>query len=66
MSAWDVAGAVVWGGLAALALVVWVHEAVTFGGDRKPTGGGKSAFWLTWPLLAAFVFCVARLCGAHA
>lgn len=66
MSAWDVAGAVVW-----TALTLWLGW-LTIGHyltKRRPLSLGDNNF--AAPLgtaLSSFpaVFCIARLCGAHA
>lgn len=64
MSAWDVSGAVVW---TALGILFW-GGAITPGKPPNPRIGPAEVgcFLLAIPISAASVFCIARLCGAHA
>ena len=59
MSAWDVAGAVVW------PLVCFLGCAVFIYGDKPPV---EPLFWLCVVIGSALgtVFCIARLFGANA
>ena len=60
MSAFDIVGVIMWGLLA----FMFTAATVSFhlDGDRA---GVRGAFYIAFPCLAAFIFCVARLFGAH-
>jgi hypothetical protein len=60
MSAWDIAGAVVW---TPLALMFW---ATAFASVKRKDDTTRRTFLVAVPLTLAAIFCIARLCGAHA
>lgn len=64
MSAWDISGAIVWG---VLAFFLWCGALIPAKPPLPRYGGNEvAAFFFALPTTAAAVFCIARLCGAHA
>lgn len=65
MSAWDIAGAIVWGLLTAF---LWgTARSLNSNPDQLGTNADAANFasWLGFVTFAAFVICTARLMGAH-
>lgn len=64
MSAWDIAGAVVW----TLSAAVWWTTVIRIAGhsDELTPGQSLTAIVVGVALPLASVFCIARLLGAHA
>lgn len=64
MSVWDISGAIVWSVLA----VIFGLVALMPNKPPRPRYGGDEVVWffIALPTTAAAVFCIARLCGAHA
>lgn len=60
MSAWDIAGAVVW---TLLAVMFWGTAVISV---DDPKASVKAATALAAAFTMAAIFCIARLCGAHA
>lgn len=64
MSAWDIAGSIVWTFLAA----IYFCASLTPSDPPHPRYGTREAQCFLWAVVfaAASAFCIARLCGAHA